>query len=310
MASTKSKILILGGTGWIGQCLVRASARAGHPTFALIRESSAASNPAKEKLLEEFRAAGVNIVYGDYNNHDSLVKAIKEVDVLISSLGHDQLPDQHKIYAAVKEAGNVKRFFPSEFGNDVDNVHAVEPAKSMFEIKVQMRRILEKDNIPYTIVVGNFTSGYFLPSLGEAGPWSPPTERVIIMGDGNAKVIFNLEEDIGTFTIKAVDDPRTLNKILYIRPHGNIYSQNELISLWEKKTGKKLERVYVPEEEVLKQIQEAPEHRKIPLSIHHTAFVKGDHTNFEIDPSYGLEASQLYPDVKYTTVDEFLDRLI
>lgn len=63
------------------------------------------------------------------------------------------------------------------------------------------------------------------------------------------------EDDIGTYTIKAVDDPRTLNKILYMRPPNNSLSQNELISLWEKKTGKTFERVYVPEEEVVKKIQ-------------------------------------------------------
>lgn len=69
--------------------------------------------------------------------------------------------------------------------------------------------------------------------------------------------IFLNEDDIGTYTIKAVDDPRTLNKVLYLRPSANILSHNELISLWEKKVGKTFERVYVPEEEVLKQIQGA-----------------------------------------------------
>ena len=67
--------------------------------------------------------------------------------------------------------------------------------------------------------------------------------------------IFVSEEDVGIFTIRAVDDPRTLNKILYVRPPGNIFSQNELVSLWEKKTGKTFKRVYVTEEEVLNQIQ-------------------------------------------------------
>ena len=67
--------------------------------------------------------------------------------------------------------------------------------------------------------------------------------------------VFNKEDDIGTYTIKAVDDPRTLNKILYIRPPKNIYSFNDLVSLWEKKIGKTLERIYVPEEEVLKNIK-------------------------------------------------------
>lgn len=46
------------------------------------------------------------------------------------------------------------------------------------------------------------------------------------------------------------------------------------------------------------------------LSINHSVFVKGDHTNFEIEDSFGVEASQLYPDVKYTTVEEYLDQFV
>lgn len=67
--------------------------------------------------------------------------------------------------------------------------------------------------------------------------------------------VYNKEADIATFTIKAVDDPRTSNKILYIRPPANTISMNELTTLWENKIGKKLERIYVPEEQVLKNIQ-------------------------------------------------------
>lgn len=67
--------------------------------------------------------------------------------------------------------------------------------------------------------------------------------------------IFNKEDDIGTYTIRAVDDPRTLNRILYINPPKNFYSFNELVALWEKKIGKTLEKTYVSEEQLLKDIQ-------------------------------------------------------
>lgn len=45
---------------------------------------------------------------GDLYDHESLVKAIKQVDVVISTLGHGQLADQDKLLAAIVEAGNVK----------------------------------------------------------------------------------------------------------------------------------------------------------------------------------------------------------
>jgi phenylcoumaran benzylic ether reductase len=38
--------------------------------------------------------------------------------------------------------------------------------------------------------------------------------------------------------------------------------------------------------------------------------MRGDHTNFDIDPAIGVEATELYPDVKHTTVDEYLKRFL
>ncbi|WJX42170.1 Phenylcoumaran benzylic ether reductase Betv6 [Trifolium repens] len=307
----KSKILFIGGTGYIGKHIVEASAKAGHPTFALIRESTL-TDPAKADLLNKFKALGVNLVPGDLYDHENLVKVIKQVDVVISTVGHVQLPDQVKIIAAIKEAGNIKRFFPSEFGNDVDRVHAVEPAKSAFETKAKIRRTIEAEGIPYTYVSSNYFAGYFLPTLAQPGQFAPPPpkDKVVIYGDGNPKAVFNKEDDIGTFTIRAVDDPRTLNKILYIKPPKNIYSFNELVALWEKKIGKTLEKSYIPEDKLLKDIEEAPLPINVVLSINHSVFVKGDHTNFEIEPSFGVEAFELYPDVKYTTVEEYLDQFV
>lgn len=305
----KSKVLIIGGTGYIGKFVVEASAKAGHPTFALVRESTVA-DPVKAKLVENFKNLGVKLITGDLYDHESLVKAIKEVDVVISTLGQMQLADQVKIIAAIKEACNVKRFFPSEFGMDVDRLHAVEPAKSALAIKAQIRRAIEREGIPYTYVSSNYFNGYFLPTLSQPGLTAPPRDKVVIPGDGHPKAVFNLEEDIGTYTIKAVDDPKTENKILYIRPPKNTYSFNDLVALWEKKIDKVLEKIYVPEDQILKDIQEAPLPLNVILALNHSVFVKGDQTNFEIEASFGVEASALYPEVRYTTVDEYLSRFV
>ncbi|XP_073154920.1 phenylcoumaran benzylic ether reductase Pyrc5-like isoform X2 [Henckelia pumila] len=306
----KSKILIVGGTGFIGKFLVEASAKAGHPTFVLVRESTL-SNPAPQRsdLIQSFKKLGVTFVVGDLYDHESLVAAIKKVDVVISTVGYAHLADQEKIVAAIKEAGNVKRFFPSEFGTDVDRVHAVEPARSMFEQKACFRRFVEGEGIPFTYVSSNFFSGIFLKTLAQIGSTTAPRDKVVILGDGNVKVVYNKEEDIATYTITTVDDPRTLNKILYIRPPSNAVSLNDLVALWEKKIGKSLERTYIPEEQVLRNIQ-ASFPLNLRLAICHSAFLEGDQTNFEIEPSFGLEASELYPDIKYSTVDEMLNQYV
>ncbi|XP_011088414.1 isoflavone reductase homolog isoform X1 [Sesamum indicum] len=307
----KSKILIIGGTGYIGKFIVQASTFVGHPTFILVREATL-YNPAPHKsdLIQNFRNSGVNFILGDLYDHESLVKAIKQVNVVISTVGYAQLNDQDKIVAAIKKAGNVKRFFPSEFGNDVDRVHAVEPAKTTFAQKAQFRRLIEAAGVPFTYVSSNFFAAIFVRTLAQLDATAPPRDKVVILGDGNVKAVYNREEDIAIYTIKAADDPRTLNKILYIRPPANTISMNDLVSLWEKKIGKDLEKIYVPEDQVVKNIQEASAPLNVRLAISHSVFVKGDQTNFEIEPSFGVEASELYPDVKYTTVDEMLDHYV
>ncbi|CAN0866542.1 Phenylcoumaran benzylic ether reductase POP1 [Linum grandiflorum] len=311
--NNKSRILFIGGTGYIGKYIVEASAISAHPTFLLLRDSTL-SAPNKSTLIHKFKSLGVNFLTGDLYDHESLVKAIKQVDVMvdvvISTVGHAHLADQEKIISAIKQAGNIKRFLPSEFGNDVDRVHAVEPAKTAYATKVKIRRAIEAAGVPYTYVSSNFFAGYFLPTLNQPGITTPPRDKVVILGDGTPKAIFNKEEDIGTYTIKAVDDPRTLNKIMYIRPPANTISFNDLVSLWEKKIGKTLERSYISEEQLLSNIRESSPPLNVILSIGYSVFVKGDHTNFQIDPSFGVEASELYPDVKYTTVDEYLNQFV
>lgn len=64
-------------------------------------------------------------------------------------------------------------------------------------------------------------------------------------------VIFVDEDDVATYTIKSLDDPRTLNKTIYLRPPENILSQNELIAKWEKLSGNVIEKIYIPVDEFL-----------------------------------------------------------
>lgn len=303
-----SRILIIGGTGYIGRHITTASLAQGHPTFLLVRESSA-PNPDKAKLLETFKSSGATILYGSIEDYASLVEAIKKVDVVISAINTELTGEQFNLIKAIKEVGTVKRFLPSEFGMDVDRQHAVEPIKSVYDLRVKLRRAIEAEGIPYTFVSANCFAGFILPNFAQIGLTSPPRDKVVIYGDGNTKAVYVKEEDVGTYTIKSVDDPRTLNKILYLRLPANTLSFHDLVALWEKKIGKSLEKEYVSEEQVLKLIEETPFPKKIYYSLFHTLLVKGDQTNFEIGAD-GVEASELYPDVKYTTAEEYLNQFV
>lgn len=176
--------------------------------------------------------------------------------------------------------------------------------------KSEIRRLIEAQGIPYTYICCNFFMRLFLPSLVQPGRTSPPRDKVTVFGHGNAKGVFVKEKDVAAFTIKAVDDPRTLNKALHLRPPGNVYSMNELVEIWEAKIGKKLERVFVSEQELLRRINETPYPDNMEMVFIYSAFVKGDQTYFDIESSGGVDGFKLYTELKYTTISEYLDTLV
>jgi hypothetical protein len=219
----------------------------------------------------------------------------------------------------------VQRFLPSEFGDDPERSVKMKATDVLFVDKIKARNAIKAAGIPYTFVNSNsfaslflgswifrfeslFSGSFSLSRSPEQQELKLPRDKVTILGDGNAKGVYNSEEDIGTFTIKAVDDPRTLNKQLLIRPEPNIKSMNEVVQLWEKKIGHSLDKTYIPESEVLKQIEEMPFPNKLFLALSYSLLVKGDQY-FEPGPD-DVDANKLYPDVKYTTVDEFLNRYV
>lgn len=55
---------------------------------------------------------------------------------------------------------------------------------------------------------------------------------------------------------------------------------------------------------------ESPFPVNLVLALGHSMLVKGDGTNFEIEPSFGVEVTELYPEVKSTSVDNYLNAFV
>eukprot|EP00261_Vitis_vinifera_P033329 XP_019074572.1 PREDICTED: eugenol synthase 1 isoform X1 [Vitis vinifera] len=108
MESVLSSILIFGGTGYIGRCMVKASVKMGHPTYVYSRPTTPQTHSSKIELLKEFQSMGVDIVQGELDEHEKLVLVIQQVDVVISALAYPQVLDQLNIIDAIKVAGTTK----------------------------------------------------------------------------------------------------------------------------------------------------------------------------------------------------------
>nr|P93143.1 RecName: Full=Bifunctional pinoresinol-lariciresinol reductase; Short=PLR-Fi1; Short=PLR3; AltName: Full=(+)-lariciresinol reductase; AltName: Full=(+)-pinoresinol reductase [Forsythia x intermedia]AAC49608.1 (+)-pinoresinol/(+)-lariciresinol reductase [Forsythia x intermedia] len=310
----KSKVLIIGGTGYLGRRLVKASLAQGHETYILHRPEIGVDIDKVEMLIS-FKMQGAHLVSGSFKDFNSLVEAVKLVDVVISAISgvhirSHQILLQLKLVEAIKEAGNVKRFLPSEFGMDPAKFMdtAMEPGKVTLDEKMVVRKAIEKAGIPFTYVSANCFAGYFLGGLCQFGKILPSRDFVIIHGDGNKKAIYNNEDDIATYAIKTINDPRTLNKTIYISPPKNILSQREVVQTWEKLIGKELQKITLSKEDFLASVKELEYAQQVGLSHYHDVNYQGCLTSFEIGDEE--EASKLYPEVKYTSVEEYLKRYV
>ncbi|KAK4794749.1 hypothetical protein SAY86_012743 [Trapa natans] len=305
----KSRIMIIGATGNLGHHLATAALRSSHPTFALVRPSSF-SDAVKSRTLATLSDAGLVIIKGSLEDEASLLEALRRVDVVICALPAKQALDQKLLIQAIKKVGSIKKFIPSEFGSDPDKAHVSSMSYGFYTRKSEIRRVIEAEAIPYTIISCNFYMSYLLHSLVQPGLMVPPRDEVTVFGNGNIRGVFVKESDVAAFTINAVDDPRTLNKVVYLRPPGNVYSMNELIEIWESKIGNKLKKKYKSEEELLAKIKETPYPDNMPFIFIYSTFIKGDQTYFEIEESGGLDGLTLYPNLAYTTISEYLDTLV
>ena len=103
----KSKVLVVGGTGFIGRRIVKASLAQGHRTFVLMRPEIG-MDIDKLQLLLSFKAQGASLVEASMDDHRSLVAAVKLVDVVVSAMAEPHLLQQLKLVEAIKETGNIQ----------------------------------------------------------------------------------------------------------------------------------------------------------------------------------------------------------
>ncbi|KAL6644811.1 hypothetical protein ACP70R_016419 [Stipagrostis hirtigluma subsp. patula] len=220
--------------------------------------------------------------------------------------GRRHILDQLRLIDAVRAAGTVKRFLPSECGHDVDRARPVGAGLGFYEEKRRVRRAAEASGVPYTYICCNSIAGW--PYFDNMHPSEvpPPLDRFQIYGDGNVRAFFVAGSDIGKFTVMAAYDPRSANKIVHFRPTCNLLSTNEMASLWESKIGRTLPRVTLSEDDLL---AVAAEHH----TGKHSSFADARHIyqrlpdEFPLDGCRDIEISSLYPDIPLRTVDECFD---
>jgi phenylcoumaran benzylic ether reductase len=301
-------VLVVGATGHLGRHFPSALKEKGKDVLLLLRKETVQStDQAKRALVDGFVKQGARIIEGNMEETASLERACAEADAVISAVS-STLAAQPGLLNAAKKTGRVQRFIPSEFGFD----HTLVPKGTcaLLDWKQGLQGIFDQTKIPITYVYSNAFMSYWGSGLGQLGLTEPPRDQINVYGDGNVKTAMVTCEDIARYTVSILDDSRTVNRHVAISPEDNLYSQNELIAHWEKRVGLKLKRNVVSDamlEGAIEDLATKPEEMLdlIYTQLTRAAWILGIASNKRSD---ALEATELYPDIKYERVETFLDR--
>ncbi|KAL7272793.1 hypothetical protein RUND412_004380 [Rhizina undulata] len=246
MASyTVQKVALIGATGNLGPSILAALRASPYHVTVLTRAGSASA----QKL-----PADVKVISVDYDNHASVVEALRGQDALVASIASAALGQQKKIIDAAVEAG-VKRYIASEFGSDTGNEKTSKLA--VFKAKVETREYLEalskEGKIEWSGVVngGFFDWGLKVGFLG----FNKATKTARIYDGGDRHFSTSKLADVGRAVAGILAHPaETRNRLVYV--HSTAVTQNQLLAIYEKQTGEKWTVVNVRTEDVEKQAYE------------------------------------------------------
>lgn len=256
-------VLVIGGTGFIGQVLVQALAGSGHGVRVMSR------NPSN--LPASLVQAGVDAVRGDFTDDASVVSALRGIDKVIhlargfgntwpEYLEGDVKPTEQLAIRAL-EAG-VKRFV---YASSIAIYDAGRPGVSITEdtapvpsmlranpyarSKVENERVLMELHRTRGLPVVIVRPGIVLGSGGNPLHWGIaawPYETVCrLYGDGNSPLPIVLVEDVADAFVRALEAPGAVGQAYNLAGPPCI-TANDYLDEVERRAGIRLRRVPTP----------------------------------------------------------------
>jgi uncharacterized protein YbjT (DUF2867 family) len=207
-------ILVTGGTGFIGQYLVRQLVSNGYEVRLLLRPSPKSPNLPT--------GLPVQVAVSSLNDPRGLRAALKGINTVIHLAGTESLGIKsdldgvdingtHSLTLAAKEAGIDRIFFLSHLGADKASAYPVLKAKAIAE------NLIIHSGIPYTIFRSAVVFGpndHFTNVFTQIIEISPYV--MLIPGDGSNLLQPIWIHDLVTCIVMALENPESINRMYQI----------------------------------------------------------------------------------------------
>lgn len=235
-------ILIIGGTGFIGQALVRHLVENGYPVRLLLHPSP--DNPDLPKGIP------VEIAVSSHSDERGLRSAMVDVSTVYhlataewkgvrASLLENDIQGTQTIAQAASRANVQRLFYISHLGADRASAYPIFKAKAIAE------EAIRRSQVPYTIIRSGIVFGagdHF--TTGLARLLSAASFIFPVPGDGQTLLQPLWVEDLATALTWALEDPGLTDQTLSIGGP-EFLSFNEILATLMEVIGKRRQLVYM-----------------------------------------------------------------
>ena len=260
------KIFVTGGTGFVGNEVVRQLVAQGHEVAALVRSGS-------EHKLEMNKSDQVKIHPGDVTDPDRLPQAMQGCDAVIHLVGIiREFPDKgvtfkrlhvegsrHVIDAAASQG--IKRYLHMS-ANGV----RLEASTAYHQTKWQAEQIVRDSGLDWTICRPSLIfgrGGEFVEMLAGLIRKLPV---VPVIGDGQYRLQPVSVHEVAETFVKALTLPETSGQVYHLGG-GESYTYDEILDLTGKAVGKgKVHKIHQPVSMVKPFVKLLEDYKKFPLT--------------------------------------------
>lgn len=276
--SRTHNILIFGATGLIGEHITSAILSQKDKFNRIVVFTSENTIWTKSDEVDDLKRRGAEIIAGDFRSASDVSEALEaaETDTVVSCLGRPVIAAQANLIECAAKSERVKKFFPSEYGTDVEfdeTSKGEKPHQQKLKIRELLRKVGNQEGkLEYTCVVtgpyGDADGGLYLGAKKvedeEEGTFDVKRKRAVLLGaDGEGKISLTTMRDVGKLVVAALLHPDGVrNKAIKVNSFTT--TPKALLEEFERQTGGEKWDVKYTSLERLEELERAAWEKGVP----------------------------------------------